>query len=116
VLKNTSTVGAPSFDAKIDYPTAKNPSSISVGDLDGDGKPDLVVPAVIPPSFGLYKNTSDSNTISFASRVDDSTGYGPTYVGIGDLDGDGKLDLAVPNHYDRVSILRNTAGERHRAG
>lgn len=111
VLKNTSTVGAPSFDAKVDYPTLKNPYSISVGDLDGDGRPDLVVPSDIPPSFGLYKNTSDSSTISFAPRVDDSTGYGPTYVGIGDLDGDGKPDLAVANHYDRVSILRNTTGE-----
>lgn len=111
VYQNISHLNAPAFQAVPDLTTAKNPYSISVADLDGDGKPDLVVPADMPSSFGLYKNTSDSLTISFTSRIDDSTGYGPTYVGIGDLDGDGKPDLAIANHYDRVSIRRNTTGE-----
>jgi hypothetical protein len=111
VYQNISQLNAPAFQAIPDLITAKNPYSISVEDLDGDGKPDLVVPADMPSSFGLYKNTSDSISISFASRIDDSTGYGPTYIGIGDLDGDGKPDLAIANHYDRVSVRRNTTGE-----
>jgi hypothetical protein len=111
IYRNVSQPDSPAFQVVPDLTTAKNPYSISVADLDGDGKPDLVVPADIPSSFGLFKNTSDSLGISFAARIDDSTGFGPTYIGIGDLDGDGKPDLAIANHYDRVSVRRNTTGE-----
>jgi len=111
LYKNISQAGNPSFEPKMDLATIKNPYSVSVSDVDGDGKPDLIVPADMPPSFGLFKNNSDSTALNFSTRVDDSTGYGPTYAGLGDLDGDGKPDLAIANHYDRVTIRRNTTGE-----
>ena len=43
--------------------------------------------------------------------VDYPTGYSPTSVTIGDLDGDAKADLAVGNNYAKISIARNTTGE-----
>ena len=45
VLLNTTAPGAatPSFAAKQDFTTGSGPVSVAVGDLNGDGKPDLVV-------------------------------------------------------------------------
>ncbi|WP_458420801.1 FG-GAP repeat domain-containing protein, partial [Pseudomonas aeruginosa] len=48
----------------------------------------------------VYRNTSSSGSIgsgSFAAKVDFTTGSGPVSVAIGDIDGDGKPDLAVAN-------------------
>src|SRR2546428_447945 len=33
----------PTFQPKVDYPTGSSPSSVAIGDLNGDGKPDLAV-------------------------------------------------------------------------
>ncbi len=35
--------GAAAFAAKIDYVTGSTPGEVAVGDLNGDGKPDLAV-------------------------------------------------------------------------
>lgn len=44
VLFNMTATNAsiPSFAAKIDLPVALKPQSVAIGDLNGDGKPDLV--------------------------------------------------------------------------
>ena len=45
VLLNTTAPGAatPSFAAKQDFTTGSGPFSVALGDLNGDGKPDLAV-------------------------------------------------------------------------
>ena len=56
------------------------------------------------------RNTSTTGAISFADTVNFTTGFEPYSVSIGDLDGDGKVDLAVVNRDDNtVSVLRNTS-------
>ncbi|MCA6368864.1 MAG: T9SS type A sorting domain-containing protein, partial [Cytophagales bacterium] len=55
-------------------------------------------------------NTGSAGTISYAAKVDFATGSGsrPFSVSIGDLDGDGKADLAVANYVSStVSVIRN---------
>ena len=45
-------------------------------------------------------------SLSFAAGVSYATDQGPTAVALGDLDGDGKLDLAVADEFsDDVSVL-----------
>jgi gliding motility-associated-like protein len=116
VFRNTSTSGsiaAGSFEAKVDFTTGTNPFSVAIGDLDGDGKPDLAVANRNSNSVSVYRNTSSSGLIaagSFAAKVDFTTGGFPLSVAIGDLDGDGKPDLAVANrNSNSVSVFRNTS-------
>jgi len=110
VLRNTSTSGTVSFASKVDLTTGTQPYSVSIGDIDGDGKPDLAVANESSNSVSVIRNTSTSGIISFASKVDLTTGTGPVSVSIGDIDGDGKPDLAVANYNsNNVSIIRNTS-------
>ncbi|MFN5431610.1 MAG: FG-GAP-like repeat-containing protein, partial [Cyclobacteriaceae bacterium] len=109
VFRNTGSVGTISYAAKVDFATGTNPASVSIGDLDGDGKADLAVANQISNTVSVFRNTGSAGTISYAAKVDFTTGSAPISVSIGDLDGDGKADLAVANYNSNtVSVFRNT--------
>jgi hypothetical protein len=113
VLLNTTAAGAatPSFAAHQDFATGANPQSVTVGDLNGDGKLDLAVANGSTVTVSVLLNTTapGAATPSFAAKQDFVTGTAPASVTMGDLNGDGKLDLAVANfNSDTVSVLLNT--------
>ena len=116
VLRNTSTSGsitAGSFAPKVDFPVNVTPTFIAIADLDGDGKLDLVVTSEANSNntISVLRNTSIPGSItasSFASEVDFAAFAIPSAIAIGDLDGDGRLDIAVSNGYTGgISIWRN---------
>ncbi len=115
VFRNLSSVGSISLGAKVDFTTGTNPHDIQIGDLDGDGKPDLAVSNRSSSNISAFRNTSTPGSItsgSFAAKVDFTTGTLPTGLAIGDLDGDNKPDLVATNHGSNVMwVLRNTIGE-----
>ncbi|WP_333276696.1 VCBS repeat-containing protein [Microcoleus sp. N9_A2] len=98
------------FAPKVDFTTGGGPRSVSIGDFNGDGKPDLAVANLISNSTSILLNTTtNATTPTFATKVDFTTGSGPYSVSIGDFNGDGKPDLAVANFRgNTTSILLNT--------
>jgi FG-GAP-like repeat/IPT/TIG domain/Secretion system C-terminal sorting domain len=109
VLRNTSSTPTISFAAKQDYLTGAVTYAIAAGDIDGDGKPDMVSTSVADGTASIFRNTGSVGNISFAPKVDLSTGNSPFGVCIADIDKDGKPDLVILNSSSQtISIFRNT--------
>jgi hypothetical protein len=101
VTRNTSSPGNLSFGEPLNfYTNTTYTNSVNVGDVDGDGKPDVVT-CNYPQSGGVasisvFRSTSTPGKISFATRQDIyPTGLGADMLNfkLVDVDGDGKLDI-----------------------
>ncbi len=110
VFRNTSAAGSINFAAKVDLPTGNTPNSVSIGDLDGDGKADIAVANAGSNNVSLFRNTSSGvGSIAFAVQADLPVGVGAFWVAMSDLSGDGKPDLAVPDFGNKVAVFQNTS-------
>ncbi len=97
--------GDGTFLSKVDYATGIEPSSVAIGDVNGDGKPDLVTGSLseVSNTVSVLLGNGDG---TFQPKVDYGAGFGPRWVAIGDVSGDGKSDLVVANVVDNtVSVL-----------
>jgi len=110
VFQNTSTGGLLSFAPKADFTTGNGPYNVTVRDIDGDGKADVAVTNQTSNTISVLRNTSVAGTISFAAKTDFATGFTPRGIAAGDIDGDGKADIATGNiGLSNISVLRNTS-------
>jgi len=113
VFRNVATAGnltTASFAARADFTTGAAPQAVAIGDLDGDGQPDLAVANGTDNSVSVLRNVSAGGTPAFAAKVDVATGNNPLALAIGDLDGDGRPDLATANGTGfSASVLRSAA-------
>jgi Ca2+-binding RTX toxin-like protein len=81
------------------------PKAIAVGDLNGDGKSDLVVANFGSTSVSILLGKGNGEFQS-ASTVTVGDKIQPYSVSLGDLDGDGNLDIITSNFYaDSVTVL-----------
>jgi hypothetical protein len=101
--------GDGTFAAATTYATGQGPysdtSGIAAGDLNGDGKLELVIANPDSKNVSVLRNNGDG---TFASRVIYTLPYGAGDVVLSDFSRDGKLDVAVSSYLPNgVYALRN---------
>ena len=99
ILLNTTPSGAAAatFAAPLQLSLPPSDRSLAVGDLDGDGRPDLALANFDASSLSILLNTTPPGALvaSFTTNTDFATDEFPRSVAIGDVDGDGRMDLAL---------------------
>ncbi|MGB3468229.1 MAG: FG-GAP-like repeat-containing protein [Cyclobacteriaceae bacterium] len=115
IFTNNSTVGNINLD-KDDF-IVDEIANADCGDLNGDGKPDLIL-SEGGQSLRIYvlENTTTGSNITFnisttlqIPRAADNSIRGINRISMRDLDNDGKIDIIASNESDNViDIFRNT--------
>ncbi len=112
LLRNTSSGNSISFTAGTSLTTPAGLVNIVSADLNGDGKSDLATTNYYVTSnhISVWLNTSSSGSIQFNNLTQYTSGSRPWGIVAGDIDGNGKVDLAV-HHQQSASfyILSNTS-------
>lgn len=87
-----------SFATPVDYTVGMSPTAVAVGDLNGDGKPDLAVANFNNQNVSVMLGTGDG---TFSAKVDYVVGGSPIAIVIADLNSDGKPEFV--NSFNALS-------------
>ncbi len=97
--------GDGTFQPKVDYPAGAGPDALAVGDVNGDGIPDLVVGNDLGASVSVFLGNGDG---TFQAKQDYSAGLYPHGVVLADFNGDHAPDIAVTNEgSNNVGVFLN---------
>jgi hypothetical protein len=100
-------LGSGIFGTRTDYTTGLNPNGVAVGDVNNDGKLDIVTSNLSANTASVLLGNGNG---SFATKVDYATASTPFYVALNDLNADGRLDIVTGNNsVNGVSVLLSAA-------
>ncbi|MFC6225842.1 FG-GAP-like repeat-containing protein [Hymenobacter artigasi] len=101
-----------SFAPALTYPLAagSQPEAVALGDVNGDGRPDLAVASLGTDAVQVLLNLGNGlfgSPTSYGMGV----GTGPLGVAVADVNGDGQPDLLTANHAGSVGVRLNSGGQ-----
>src|SRR5581483_8679182 len=115
LLNMTTPGGTPVLGDPNVFAVGAAPEQVAVGDINGDGRPDLVVPNRLNDNVTVLINTTlPGETVAkfTAQPTVPSGGSEPDFAVVTDFNGDGKQDIAVLNaDDDDFNVLLNTTVE-----
>jgi outer membrane protein OmpA-like peptidoglycan-associated protein len=103
---------ATTFAPKVSYATGAGPHTVAVGDLDKDGKPDVVTGNETASSVSILKGNGDG---TLGAKSDVALAQAPRAVTIADVNKDGNPDILTANRNsgftgNTVSVLLGSGG------
>lgn len=115
VLENKSSPGNPDFAAPLILvlDIIQGAREVGIADLNGDGKPEIVVNNSATNDIYIFKNESTGGTLNINPTPVKVTVTGATEtlaLELQDMDGDGKIDMVVTrNQNPDIYLLKNTS-------
>ncbi|MEK7424061.1 MAG: VCBS repeat-containing protein, partial [Actinomycetota bacterium] len=113
VLRNITTLGGgpPAF-VTSNVTSGGGPRGTAIGDLNGDGKNDIVAANGSSSTVTVILNgTAPGGLLNLPTGVDFATDLNPSSVALLDFNGDGRMDIATANQgASNVTFYRNVTG------
>ena len=110
---NGTAISSSTFATSFNLPTTNGPYRVVIADLDGDGRPDLVVDEYYAGTVSIYQSLGTTGLLSassFAAPIVFSvaSNSAPFGLTVADVNGDGKLDLLIcDGNNNQIAVFQN---------
>jgi hypothetical protein len=104
------------MDPAVSYPSYDIPSAMSLADMDGDGRKDVVVLHHGWNRVGVYRQFPGGDFVNEELYTAYTTNFEPQGLAVGDIDGDGRPDAVIADSTHGLVVLRHVHDTSPAAG